>query len=208
MFALYQTAGLFWSYSIFTCVAITFYIFVRKGHPRVPLTSPLEGFRKGPLGGLQQWISATPQKSPSHARGMCAPNFTGQWIFHSLESDVFEDHIGHDICFYQHGWKIYSQMNSKPSLFSNDKIPEEQLSFRNSFFCDDFPMFCTSGWRAFKFVGVRCFLKVPNGNVQVHPHSFEILIFWSLLNRSDIQLNYFPEFSHIRPRDSHLNAIF
>ena len=105
-------------------------------------------------------------------------------------------------------WEVYSQMNSKPSLFSNDKIPEEQLSFRNSFFCDDFPMFCTSGWRAFKFVGVRCFLKVPNGNVQVHPHNFEILIFWSLLNRSDIQLNYFPEFSHIRPRDSHLNAIF
>eukprot|EP00493_Phyllostaurus_siculus_P021879 UN22208 len=31
---------------------------------------------------------------------MCAPNFTGQWTLHSLESEVFGDHIGHDICMH------------------------------------------------------------------------------------------------------------
>ena len=109
MIALYQTAGLFWSYSIFTCVAITFYIFVKKGHPR------------GPLGGPLQRISATPQKSRSHARGMCAPNFKGQWTY-ILWNQTFLGtilvitfactipdlwpHFLISNCFYQHVWWI------------------------------------------------------------------------------------------------------
>ena len=125
MFALYQTAGLFWSYSIFTCVAIIFYIFVRKGPPRGPLGAPFQvpprGSGRGPLGGPLQRISATPQKSRSHARGMCAPNFKGQWsyilwnqtflgtiliiTFACTIPDLWP-HFLISNCFYQHGIKI------------------------------------------------------------------------------------------------------
>ena len=122
MFALYQTAGLFWSYSIFTCVAIIFYIFVRKGPPRGSLPSPPEGFRKGTPRGPLQRISATPQKSRSHARGMCAPNFKGQWsyilwnqtflgtiliiTFACTIPDLWP-HFLISNCFYQHDWFYY-----------------------------------------------------------------------------------------------------
>ena len=56
MFALYQTAGLFRSYSICTCVAITFYIFVRngptRGPPGVNTGCPLQVPSRGSAGGL------------------------------------------------------------------------------------------------------------------------------------------------------------
>ena len=138
MIALYQTAGLFWSYSIFTCVAITFYIFVKKGHPRGPLGWPLQvpsrGSTRGPLGGPLQRISATPQKSRSHARGMCAPNFKGQWsyilwnqtflgtilviTFACTIPDLWP-HFLISNCFYQHDWtlQMFKSSHFKAILF-------------------------------------------------------------------------------------------